>query len=847
MKNKELLIGIVCFSILFFLTIGYAAYDQVLKLNGNLTLQKQGTIQIIALDRKSSDLPTNAGGISLVNGDLIVKYNFTVSKEELEYTETYMITIQNASPYDYNFSGFNIEPKITITGASTSEAGAVITYEYTDLGTSNQVAVGGVIPSKETKVVGITLHIKVVSEQNNTNIGIEGGANVNTSTDNTGSFYAGIVDNPITLDLRGEGTIDCFDVEVTNTYKASINYYFSLTNNNFELVDSTGSSLGNFTIGEASDESSNNVDTVEVCMKVKEGSQFLSESVKNQVVVNPTGLSNFSTGTITISVDKTENITYEGRPEVENLTFQTVKYDTENSVLITNASWLRKDTDGLTMKNWYINLYSQDTETGTNTLITTYEVAGDANISNYELSISSSILNNTNFKNAITNNHPFFIEVYGVDEAGNSGENYCGQGNSYCVQSSAISLKYQFTLTATGNATLTNTTNNTATVYLNNPFTSVITSSSNYALNGITVTMGGNDLTTSDPQQYTYLPQENSSSTADFNILENVINDDITVTVATYYNGWSCLVKGTKIKVYDGYKNIEDITYDDLLVAYSYELGREVYVYPIKIEEEGTGYEYQKITFSDGAILKTFGDHGIFSKDLNRYVSVLNKNDFHVGTNVIKVINNKLKTVKVVNIETIKEEIKYYNITSTRYLNVLANDILTTDPILPISNIFTFTNNLTWGNDRYDYLNTNDFIPYEYLKDYFPKYLYDGIRMGEAKHLINQGIISVTDYVTRFGVMKFVDIPRNEKNENIWKVTTSLDLENNKTGNYYTEGSLYKLPKAKEYFNKKFLGWYLAADNTLYQESDLVEVKYGMHFEAIYEDSTMFTNTMFNK
>lgn len=852
-NNRDLITGISLVIVLFFLTIGYALYEQPLKLNGNLGLKKPGTIEITGIEVHESNLPSDAGSLSLVNGKIELQYSFKLSQEEKSYTATYLITVDNNSPYDYNFSGFNLEPSIEVTGADSSKAGAVLTYEYADIDHAKQVNIGEIIPANDYRIVVITIHFDVKSESNNAIIGVGGGANVNTSTDDSGTFYGGLVNKPVTLDLTGDNTLDCFQVDVTNTYKMDLTYNFSLINQNFILVDSTGNPLGDFQISAPSETRVDNTQRVNLCIMEKEGAQFPSETEKTQVVIHPLGLSNFSVGTININVDKDEEIIFNGLPELSDLSFSALRYnlDTENnnnSSLITSATWTRTDNNGFSMDFWTVELYGRIGET--DTLIETFTVGGDEDTTIHELSIPTSVLTSTNFTNTINNNGSFYIRVYGTDVAGYSGKDECGTtGTTSCISSSLANLKYQFNLTVTSatsgvNITATNTTNNQATVYLNNPFSTVLTiTSSNNTINGVTVTKGSGenitDLNSTD--HYNYAQQSGSSTAADLTIKENVIDDDINISVKSYYSGWSCLIKGTKIKVLGGYKNIEDIKYDDLLEVYSYELGKVVYEYPIKIEKEGKTNDYQRITFSDGTTLDTFSTHGIFNKDLNQFVSVLDSENFHIGTTVLKIENGKFKEVKVLKIENIHEDTTYYHIASTRYLNVLANDFLTTDPILPISNIFSFNDDLTWGNDREEYLKTNDFIPYEYLKDYFPKYLYDGIRMHEAKHLINQGIISVEEYVSRFSQMNFVPIPTDENGNNLWMVTTSLDILNNEKGKYYQEGSIYQLPKAKTYFNKEFLGWYNTGDNKYYQEGDKVLVSYGMYFEAVYKDIRLFS------
>lgn len=835
-KKNDCVIFIFLVIVLILMTIGYAAYDKILTLNGNISLIKPGVVEITDIVEYSSNLPENSGSLTLVDGKINLDYSFSVSRSENNYSATYLITVDNNSPYDYIFSGFSIEPSIVLSGATEEEATAVLTYEYADIEYDKLVSLGGVISSGDYGIVAITIHFYIASENSNTQIGVSGGASVNTSTDNSGNLYAALVNSPVSLDLSGDNTIGCFDIDVTNTYSSSQTYYFSLTSNNFNIVDEDGNSLGNFTINPPSDDSESNVLTHRACLVKKTDSVFTSDTATTQVVINPTGLSNFSVGSISVKVDYDESIIVDGYPMVSDVSFSTVKYDTESSSLITSVSWNRIDTDSFDVYSWFIDLYSTSGD-GNDVLISSFTVSGDENISNYQLSLSSDILNDSNFVSAIDAGNSFYVNVYGQYDGLDNASSYCSSSSEYCASSAAIDLNYQFTLTYSGYATLDELSDTTTTVYLNNSFSSSITADTGYALTGLSVTKGSGDnaITLENNVDYVYTLDASSSTTASFVINENVIDDDITVSIsATYTEG--CLIAGTKIKVFGGYKNIEDINYNDLLVVYSYELGREVLEYPIKIEQSGKTDHYQKITFSDGSVLGTYNDHGIFSKDYNRFVSVLNKDEFNIGSNVIKVIDGKLLTVSVVNIETIYEDTTFYNISSTRYLNVISNDFITTDPLLPISNNFKFYDNIKWGIDRDEYLKTNDLIPYDLLKNYFPKYLYDGIRMGEAKNLLNKGLITISNYVSRFNSIPFEDIPTDKFGNNIWMISNSNDLDHGFRGRYYKEGSFYTLPVPKNYLNKKFVAWYNTSDNLYYQPYDIVEVKHGMFFEAIYDN-----------
>ena len=240
---------------------------------------------------------------------------------------------------------------------------------------------------------------------------------------------------------------------------------------------------------------------------------------------------------------------------------------------------------------------------------------------------------------------------------------------------------------------------------------------------------------------------------------------------------------------------------------------------------------YQKITFSDGTVLKTVGSHGVFSKKLNKYVSVLDTENFHIGTEVIKFKNNKKEIVKVAKIETVKKKINYYHVSSTRYHNIIANDLLTTDAMLVVSNMYSFNKDMTWSFERKQFLGQNDLFYYKDWLDYFPKYIFQGFRMGEAKHLYNKKLLDINLFSQLLG--RLVKQPIKDKNNiNMWMVSTSEDFGLNNNQKLYKEGSKYTLPYPLD--NRNFKGWYNTADDKLYQPGDKVEVEYGMYFEKSY-------------
>ena len=342
----------------------------------------------------------------------------------------------------------------------------------------------------------------------------------------------------------------------------------------------------------------------------------------------------------------------------------------------------------------------------------------------------------------------------------------------------------------------------------------------------VTITMKGRSLASGS--DYTY---DSSSG----KIIINKVDGDIRIQAES--KSTSCFVEGTKIRLADGgYKNVEDIDYDDLLMVYDHENGGVTYEYPIWIEKGKKASVYQKTTFSDGSYLNTYGLHSVFSYDKMNFVNVLDKDNFHVGTRIVKIDEfGRQKIVKVTKIEQIHEDINYYHVSSTRYHNVLANDVLTTDGTGVTTYLYSFKDDLTWGSDRDEFLAKGDIFTYEFLKPIFPKYLYYGYRMAEGKNPYNKGLLDI-DYIAELlDVSNTKEIMKDDDGHTLWMVTTSDDVVTpfNKHKFLMREDSYYKLPKPLH--KKDFIGWLNTGDNKIYKPGDKVQVLYGTHFIAKYE------------
>lgn len=790
------LIGLFIFILVVYMSIGFALYKQDLGLNSNITLKKAGKLEITSAVIVTSECSNLANYTEPVIDGLNVTFKVTGSSNN--FVATYLIDINNGSLYDYIYTDFAFNSSISTDTDKTAKIEAIITNNATN----QEILPGEVLKSGES----ITLKVKINIETENANTEVDISGDVSSSQDNTGYILASLTPN--SLDLRGENTIDCFKVSVANTFKYARVFNLYSSNENILLTDVNGNFVSTFNIG------ANETKEYDVCAKVADGSVFLNDTTTTIVVLKSNGIDNINVDELTISVDKDINASDKEIPEVGNVALSI----NESNTVVGEAvlTWDRIDEGGSPIVNYYILLYNNDT--------------GD--VTNYQ---TNSAVTTYNFSNLSAGN--YYAKVYGEDEAGNIGSTYCDSAtneNGYCSKSSVTLLKWEYTVTYNlSNLQHDDKTTTTEVAILNHSYetTLQLTNSNNYTLpSSVKITMG--DVTLTSGTDYTY-----SSSSGI--IVINKVTNDVRITASASSN---CLIEGTKIMLADGsYKNIEDIRYDDLLDVWSYDSGSLVLEYPIWIEKKGTINTYQLTEFSDGTYLKTTGHHGIFNVDLNMFVSVDDKDNFKIGTKVAKVNDEgNLYTVTVKNIQIINEKVNYYHVVSTRYYNIIANDFITTDGTVLLSNLYGFGDNITWPSLRNTIINDkNNLYTYTDL-NIMPYYMFKGLRAEEAKYLINYGLSKdlFTSYLSSNQLNeKMLMNPKQDKFGNrVWMVTTSDNLvtEFNKKNYLVKEGEYYILPSPIK--NKNFLYWYNTGDGNNYYVGDKVQIWHGTYFKAIYKE-----------
>lgn len=737
----------------------------------NKVLPLNGTINIGAV-----------GNVEITNITRLESNNITS-----EIAPTYSLLTAN---FDLTFPSSS-ESSITYQIELTNNSKAAYIYNGITINLSSSIDITTTISGIENgttlnagESVTFNLTFAASNLESDTEITIE--AIIEGTTNNEGTFLASIT--PSTGNLKSPNTMSHFTISVINTYSYDRNFTLSLSNNNLKLTDSNGNELDYLTIG-ANTEANFDIYIMEV-----DNATFLETPTTTDVLVYTNGVTTFSAGTLSLEVDISDDTDIEP-PILKNATLTLNK--TKGSI---TADWNYSDTSGTTIESYTILLYNED-----NTLVK--EVTSTSNTYTFT---------------DIEEGNYYFI-VYGVDSSGNSGEEYKDEATTeegYATKSNTLNAKWTYTVT-------TNLTNlsfdGESTATLNEPYTATLSTATSQTFNqyylpeSIEITMNGETLTSGT--DYTY-----SSQTGEITIVS--VTGDIVIT-ASATSG--CLAEGTKILLASGsWKNIEDITYDDLLLVYNYETGTMTKEYPVWIEKKGISQNYTLSTFSDGSTLKTIGAHGIYSYDANKFVDINNKEEYHIGIQVAKYNNGKIEKVTVTNIEYYEEEIAYYQVISSIYYNIISNNIITTDGNINLVNMYNFNSDFTWQIDRLTVIeDSKNTFTYKELSDIMPKYMFIGLRANEMKWLVNSSEIPVLKN-SLISINSSILLPYPKiNNTRYFTVSTS-------TGQLtkIKEGDTYTLPDS----DNNIIGWYNTIDNQIYLPSSKITIEISTHFEAIYKE-----------
>ena len=778
----SLFLSLFFVAIIMFMSVGYALYTQVINVSGNVALNTQGSFKISNV-RKVLSSNTSEAIPSWTDNSINFNLSFIKSDEEdPTYSASYDVTVSNDTFFERLISSFNFN--FTITDGEGEELG-VLEYEVENFQHDDVLDA----LSEKTYRVNFTF----TPSKDSDIYDVVGEGTIDSVEKAYGDFSLHSI-SPTTGSIK-DNNLQRIVISLNSTYESNRVINIVCNSDKVEVVDSNGSPIGSFTLSANSQEQE-----FIVYLKAKDDALFPDETYTTSLSVTSSGLPSLSLGNITLAVDKHEEYVDSYPPVISN-----VVANMSNEVGTVDITW--SGTDDFSGIDSYTILVLRDNE-----VINTFDVG---NVNNYTI----------NGLSTEAKAYTYNFKVYGKDLLGNTASsddiNNCSTASGYCSMTGDNS--YQWVFNVTRNLNNINF-NGASTVNIGSDYTATLTATLLYNLpETITVTMGGVTLTSG----YTYNANNGSLT------INNVTGD---IVISGNANA-ICIVEGTKVLLANNkYKNVEEIKYDDLLAVWDYNTGKLTYQYPIWIERTSVVDSYQKTTFNDGTSLSTSGDHAVYSMDLGMFVSIEDRSVCNIGSTIAKIENGKIKKVKITKIETIKKRVKLYHIISTSYYNIIAADVLTTDRTLMISNLYGFTDKITWPNNiRNNFIkDSNNLYKYSDFKDIMPYYMFKGLRIGEGKYLVDHDFISLDGF--KYYLIAFPANPEyykkvevNNKGKRLWMVTTSIDKVNDHNKNKYKveEGSYYVFKK-----HKNVVKYCNSIDNTCYRPGEKIKVYTGMHFIA---------------
>lgn len=491
MKNKlNLIVTLITISIFLFTTIGYAAYGARLGFTGNVYVKGNGEIAItnVVLDTHSN--LSNPTAPVFTKDSITFDLNFNVASNsnlDDDYYATYEITLSNTTFYDYEFASAVFTPSVE----TLNDQNMTVSYDV------DGIDIGENIPKLTTKTFTLTIHM-YPKAPGNYNVGGESNVDVEQeAVEPVGSLLASLPKNS-QVNLRNSNVRDKVTVSVINSFDTAKGFNFSINNSNFKLVNANGNTLGSLTIP------ANTTQDFDVYFEKNGNISFATDYQTANLVFNKNdGSTNL--GSVKILVDKDETLLDDQAPIISDVQ---ASFVADNGKV--NVTWSATDINNIT--DFIVDVCNSSNE------CTSYNTGSTSR----------------NYTATGLSNGTYYFKVYGIDSKGNNGKTQattCTQSEGYCSRSTSSNYKWVFDVTYNLDNYVTKSSG-PDTVVINNSFTATFTLGNNRQYNNVTVTMGGNTLT-SGSGGYTWNANQNRMTI-------NSVTGDIVVTITTSSTGNIC-------------------------------------------------------------------------------------------------------------------------------------------------------------------------------------------------------------------------------------------------------------------------------------------------------------------
>lgn len=206
----------------------------------------------------------------------------------------------------------------------------------------------------------------------------------------------------------------------------------------------------------------------------------------------------------------------------------------------------------------------------------------------------------------------------------------------------------------------------------------------------------------------------------------------------------SCFATGTLITLADGsQKKIEDITFGDKILAWDFFTGTYVEKEISLLVYHGDDtYVIANTVYSDGTVLRTIAEHGVFDYDLNKfvYITAANCTDY-IGHRFVKYNSNGSYDIVTMTDAYVTTEVTgAYSISSAGTSNAIAEGLLTVAPPEDFYNWIEMDGKLHYDVEQfnadvekyglYDYEVFSDYVTYEQFVAFNGAYLKIPVEKG---------------------------------------------------------------------------------------------------------------------
>lgn len=427
---------------------------------------------------------------------LILIFHLQRYSGQTDYIAEFDVTITNDSVYDITYSTPVYQHRINRQLDGSIIDPSYLNYQVTGINT------GDIIPSKSSVTFKITISFtNPLSDEQYDTFVIDGEFTPTVTENKNARLYASI-DETITGNLRGSNTSAAYTVTVMNTYDTQKTFTLSLNTDKFDIRDASMNSPAEYTIN-----ANEPGQTFTFYLVKKNGVQHYTDTERVGVLVDTDGQSQFSAGVVSVLVDQNNFYRDENAPLINNVTAEIV-----NTVGSATVSWSGRDIETTSPVGYTIIIYKDGVEQ--DRVDTTEEETNKASKTLTGLGEGT-----------------YYFTVIGEDAAGNTAtqteiNNAEVNVEGHASKSSEIELKWtyriSFTLPKCTQKQSQNVTRGTN-------FTTTFTPNNNYAITGISITVGGRTMPTSG---YTA-----SNNNRNLTIYGDYITGDIVVTATTQSTG----------------------------------------------------------------------------------------------------------------------------------------------------------------------------------------------------------------------------------------------------------------------------------------------------------------------